>query len=257
MGHQIWLSKEILEWNIDGGESFSVSLEEWKRPYEIWEFSRKLIDENNDRDNLSEGIISLKRSYEKRQKSIIANYPLGNINFNYKVPPKKRLELMEQYGLIRPLLIKKLLDIRNSIEHTDKSPPNKSECLELLDYVWFFLKSTDELVLNVPNKTCMRNENSFVWIDLNMEETSKENANVVFNFEAYLTLDKLSFVKKTDHICLENLEIVSERKELEEVECYESSHLTYKNNAIFIKGKLTNGNDQYQILKKILADPWR
>jgi hypothetical protein len=223
----------------------------------IWEFSRKLIEENDDRENLSEGIIALKRSYDKRHKTITTNYPFDNIDFDSKTSSKRKLELLEQYGLIRLFLIRKLLDIRNLIEHADKLPPRKSECQELLDYVWYFLKSTDELVLNVPNIVQVKKENSFVSIDLNMEESSEANANVVFNFRAYTTLDTLSFVKKHNHFCLNNLQIVSERKELEEIEPFEKSHLFYNNNAIFIKGKLTDGNDQYLILKKILSDPWR
>jgi hypothetical protein len=43
-------------------------------------------------------------------------------------------------------LLTKLLEIRNAIEHEDKKPPKRNECLELVDIVWYFLKSTDNMV---------------------------------------------------------------------------------------------------------------
>ncbi len=38
--------------------------------------------------------------------------------------------------------MKQLLAIRNDIEHRDVKPPSTEKCLELLDAVWYFLKST-------------------------------------------------------------------------------------------------------------------
>ncbi len=42
--------------------------------------------------------------------------------------------------------MKQLFLIRNDIEHNDATPPDKPRCTELLDVVWYFLKSTDSLV---------------------------------------------------------------------------------------------------------------
>ena len=48
-------------------------------------------------------------------------------------------------------MLTKLIDIRNAVEHENVSPPPHERCLELLDFVWYFLRSTDRLVLYPPN----------------------------------------------------------------------------------------------------------
>lgn len=39
----------------------------------------------------------------------------------------------------------KLYDLRNAIEHRDDDPPDRSRCEELLEFTWYFLRSTDTL----------------------------------------------------------------------------------------------------------------
>jgi hypothetical protein len=43
-------------------------------------------------------------------------------------------------------MLKRLIDIRNIVEHQDSSPPSTDECQMFADLVWYFLRSTDELV---------------------------------------------------------------------------------------------------------------
>ena len=37
------------------------------------------------------------------------------------------------------------MDVRNAIEHHDVRPPSLTRCRELLDVVWYFLRTTDQL----------------------------------------------------------------------------------------------------------------
>lgn len=60
---------------------------------------------------------------------------------------KDYLALLESIGIVRPIILKKLLEIRNNIEHADEVPPSSSSCRELTDVVWYFLKSSDHLVM--------------------------------------------------------------------------------------------------------------
>lgn len=46
-------------------------------------------------------------------------------------------------GVVKSLLIGKLLKIRNGIEYDGKTAPSGEECNELIDVVWYFYKSTD------------------------------------------------------------------------------------------------------------------
>jgi hypothetical protein len=57
--------------------------------------------------------------------------------------PSGTLELLEYVGLIRPLMLQRLIEIRNAVEHEDASPPRLEELHIFLEFVWYFLRSTD------------------------------------------------------------------------------------------------------------------
>jgi hypothetical protein len=142
--YKVWLKKDIIEWQNISSTWYRVEEQKWKRAYIIWEHSRKLIEKNNNEFDLADGITNLKRSLNHRLKLIEEIYKLKSIEINNK--PKGYLELLERFGLVRPLIMKKLLLIRNDIEHNDATPPTLERCMELLDVLWYFLKSTDSLV---------------------------------------------------------------------------------------------------------------
>jgi hypothetical protein len=59
------------------------------------------------------------------------------------------LEMLTRLGLIRPLLLRQLKDVRNVVEHSDAGAPSEDECLNYLDVVWYFLRSTDIFVSRI------------------------------------------------------------------------------------------------------------
>ncbi|WP_256761273.1 hypothetical protein [Cohnella sp. WQ 127256] len=140
----IWLPKEVFEWNQSSAGGAVISSNSINRAYIIWEHSRVLIEEATNDLQLSDGILNLKRSLNQRLKLIEDTYSFKKIDILNK--PKGYLELLERYGIVRPYLMKNLLTIRNDIEHNDAPPPDINRCKELLDVVWYFLKSTDGIV---------------------------------------------------------------------------------------------------------------
>jgi hypothetical protein len=60
-----------------------------------------------------------------------------------------QLQLLEQLGIARHRMVTRLIDFRNSIEHADKPPPDQKHCADLLEVVWYFLRSTDHLGLRI------------------------------------------------------------------------------------------------------------
>jgi len=57
--------------------------------------------------------------------------------------PAGSLELLEYLGMIRPLMLQRLIEIRNAVEHKDSPPPTSQELRIFLDFAWYFLRSTD------------------------------------------------------------------------------------------------------------------
>jgi hypothetical protein len=146
----LWLPEDIFTWNAtSSGGHYFVSSKLIQRSYTIWEHSKTLIEESTNDLQLSDGILNLKRSFNQRLKLIEDIYSFKSIEISNK--PKGYLELLEKYGIVRPYLMTKLLSIRNDIEHNDAPPPNINKCKELLDVVWYFLKSTDSIVKIVNN----------------------------------------------------------------------------------------------------------
>lgn len=150
MGEKIWLALDYVfkntEWNI--AASTVCFSGDQQRAYDIWERANMLVEKNESIFDLTDGITNLKRSINQRLKFIEDIYGFKKISFSSK--PKGYLELLETYGIVKPYIIKTIFEIRNLIEHNDSLPPDPERCKELVDMVWYFLKSTDYLIYSVP-----------------------------------------------------------------------------------------------------------
>ena len=92
---------------------------------------------------------NLKKSINHRLKLIEKLYNFKKIVFPEK--PKGYLQLLETYNVVRPYLMNTVMEIRNRIEHDDSPPPDQKRCKELVDMVWYLLKSTDFLVTSLTD----------------------------------------------------------------------------------------------------------
>lgn len=152
MNEKILLSNNWLFEKTNYQIAISSIIEEdiLQRSYELWNRADKLIQKNETSFDLADGISNLKRSLNHRLKTIESIYNFKYIDFKNK--PRGYLELLESYGLVKPYLIKMVMEIRNDIEHNDASPPKAVRCLELSDMIWYFLKSTDTLIHSFPTQ---------------------------------------------------------------------------------------------------------
>ncbi|MED4552786.1 MULTISPECIES: hypothetical protein [Lysinibacillus] len=139
-----WISKEILNWESYSDSSTVLEKEKGERAFQIWGHAKNLIVNNESEFHLADGITNLKRALNHRLKLIEEIYGFKFVEINNK--PKGYMEILEIFVVVRPFLMKRLLTIRNGIEHNDEKPPSYERCIELLDVVWYFLKSTDLMV---------------------------------------------------------------------------------------------------------------
>lgn len=163
MNDKIWISNNIFNSYGSVGISKLIDNELWERSYEIWEHACGLIDKPKNEFSLTDGIANLKRLLNHRLQLIEKLYCFKEIDFANK--PKGYLELLENYGIVRPFIMKELLKIRNGIEHYDQRPPDVIRCKELSDIIWYFLKSTDNIVQQAKYHI------DFIILDDNKEET--------------------------------------------------------------------------------------
>lgn len=143
-----WLSPAFLEWPVWRQVGQPQAPGPLERSYAIWEHARKLIEERGaDAFCRGDAIANLKRCLELRTRTLESCYRFRAIPLENK--PKGHYELLERYGVARPFLVRHLLEVRNAIEHQDARAPDERRCRELLDVVWYYLKSTDTLVREV------------------------------------------------------------------------------------------------------------
>lgn len=143
----LWIKSEILNWSFYTTSSFQANENYQYRAYEIWGHAEALLANQPNDFQRTDAITTLKRAFNQRLKFIEYIYEFRKLSNSRK--PLGYLELLETFGLVRPVMFKKLLLIRNDIEHNDTAPPNTERCEELLDFVWYFLKSTDSILSNI------------------------------------------------------------------------------------------------------------
>lgn len=165
MINKLWVSKEILNWNFLGGSGSIVDRKLYERSYKMWQHSNSLIENSTNDLQLSDGIMNLKRCLNHRLQLIENLYEFKSIDIEDKPKSKGYLELLQKYGIVRPTIMKTLMDIRNGIEHRDENPPNLQRCKEFVDIIWYFLKSTDYMV------NIRREDAEFRYYDLDGNET--------------------------------------------------------------------------------------
>ncbi len=131
-----------------------------EKGYSIIEHAYDTINNDNDL-YLADAISNLRKAVNYRITDIFEN--LGINKLIMPLGKDKKLEKLELLGIVKPLLINKLLTIRNGIEYRGANPPNKEACKELIDVVWYFYRSTDIYCTRTPD----------IW-ELEWEEDGKE-----------------------------------------------------------------------------------
>ena len=139
------LSHAILQWPYGvEGKAFPPEIDYVSRSQDIWRHAVARVKGDCSELDRVDCIGTLKRAINHRLKAIQATYHFDQLPTTR--PKKQVLEKLQDYGIVRPAIIKELLEVRNGIEHNDAAPPDKPRCEFYIDLVWYFLKSTDSLV---------------------------------------------------------------------------------------------------------------
>lgn len=150
----LWLSPVILNWNRDPLYPKTSSDEDLFKPYKLLQQAKKRIDEVDDKDGaneetfaLGEAVSHLRGAIEHRQKQIIEKFNLQKLSIE-GWPKGKDYDKLSELGIMRPALVKKLIDLRNSVIHEQKFPRNsdKHSIDELFEFTWYFMRSSDSFL---------------------------------------------------------------------------------------------------------------
>jgi hypothetical protein len=140
---EIWIEPSWLLWDRWVESEGVLPTELASRPYEIHQHAcGRLADDSTDLDRV-DAIIALRRVVALRVKRLQEIYELAKLPRPSRI---KDLELLASFDIVRPFMLKRLIEIRNFVEHQDSKPPSNDECLMFADLIWYFLRSTDNLV---------------------------------------------------------------------------------------------------------------
>lgn len=137
----IWVSPTILDGQIMSHSS--TDLEDWELPYSEVNHAFTILNHHSSIGFRKDAIVNLERAIKFRLKMLNEIYQFKHLP---GIKPKSQLDTMLDVGLIKPLMLRKIVEIRNGVQHNYKSTiPTKEECIELAEFAWYFLRSTDNI----------------------------------------------------------------------------------------------------------------
>jgi hypothetical protein len=245
MKKRVWIKADLLDWPTTIESAQGLDSSNWQRAYEIWNHASTKINYSATEMDKVDAITTLKRCVNQRLKQFEKVYKIRQFLNQTNIP---YLKLLEQLGLVRPLLLQYLMEIRNEIEHDDRKPPKLERCFELLDVVWYFLKSTDTLMKqrtsNIefqPKKVSSDDEESKYWvtIDVDIKRNWKLTA------RGWIPEEYVSTVNESDYLEL----MVDEFKNSKELE----GELNKNNTDFYFIGSIVKLPDRLKFARLYLS----
>lgn len=142
--NSIFIKPDVLNWKARVEHGTYEDQLDWDKPYQYLDLAYDILRLHQRDIGRIDILANLKRAIDHRIKRISKLYSFKMMNsFGFS---KEYLERLEQLGLVKPLMIDAIYNIRNQIEHHYFDPPDKQRCAELADFVWYFLKATDSYV---------------------------------------------------------------------------------------------------------------
>ena len=144
----MFISNVVFTWE-PYTESLSDTRDDWAHPYSYFRHSEKLLSGTPEKHSLIDVISNLKRAVDHRIRHISTIYKIKKTSI---YTSKKTIwDILAELEVIKPVMLANLLEIRNAVEHKYSDPPTQTRCIELAEFVWYFLRSTDPLAKQVSD----------------------------------------------------------------------------------------------------------
>ncbi len=208
-------------------ESSSIKTGDREKIYGMLEYSYKLLDENCNDFQRIDIISNLRRIISKRVQTIFNTYKIDNVEF--KIGNDKKFEKLERLQLVKPLLLHELLKIRNGVEYNDKKPPSVNKLKKLIDTTWYFIRSTDIYVSNIPNTILFEHHNEKHWLEVDYNFKNKWS----FEVRGWVSQNKIYNSQKINTFKLQLTDLHNKK------ECFNPKN--HKNKLLtdfYIRGKI-------------------
>ncbi|MEW2501676.1 MULTISPECIES: hypothetical protein [unclassified Amycolatopsis] len=178
-----WLKMVWRGWARPGATSSVEDEAVAVRAYRHWRHAEELLDVATSEFHRIDIVTTLKRAIDHRVRSLREMYQLNRLRQVVGERKIGDLETLQRLNVSRQFMLGKLMLIRNAVEHQDAVPPAVAECRELVELVWYFLKSTDAL-LCVPLTEV--NLDSSTTVEDGSSSHSEGGVTLSFDFETWL-----------------------------------------------------------------------
>jgi hypothetical protein len=172
-----YISSDVLAWHARAQSGSLTNTIESRQCYSYWNHANQLLSHGFNSHYLIDCITNLNRAIDQRIKHLTFLYQFKKLpNFGQS---RDLLSLFGQLDIARPYMLHQINELRNLLEHQYKTPPNVTRCQELVDFTWYFLKSTDSMSTLVPFDFVLSKDEGFSendhWleVDINPKDTWK------------------------------------------------------------------------------------
>ncbi|HHU53050.1 MAG TPA: hypothetical protein GXZ43_03080 [Clostridiaceae bacterium] len=240
--NQIWVSYTFFEDSMTSSLINKVKRNSLEDAYVIWEEANKTILNSGDNiEKLNQGFLSLKRAFNVTSKSLKENLGINEIHYTGKKSNKKFLDVLEHFEIIKTITIEKYLTLRNLIEHDNKEPPSREDCLSLSEYIWNYIRNSASILKNFIECFCfspLTNEKGtleFSYVISNKRGVFTPHLNVT----ACINRKYISFIRLDDTIEIDNICLISKYEndsDLIRIKKFDTDSLQY----ILFRGEISN-----------------
>lgn len=249
----MWLNPCIFEWKSFVEGSSILGANSWERSYKIWSHAENILASPTTEMSRVDAVTTLKRAIEHRVRLLNRIYSFRNIPIKEK--PARTFDQFEFLGIVRPVMLQKLIAIRNAVEHEDASPPNAETCEVFLEFAWYFLRSTDGIARTIVGEFSLQpmwDEElwGYYWLSVNMNLESCW----IPGIRGWVTPYMISEEERTDWIAL-RLERTETRaallEGLEDENDMDVSRMGRNIDDMYIVGEIHGSTDAMRKLHKI------
>lgn|GEM_PF-3143811 len=140
-----YLNPEFMKWPIKPEDfDFWPTRMDEGRPYELWSHAEALLERGQVREYRADAMANLKRAIFLRIRDLNSLYRFRDVPVIGRA--RHLMDILARLSLIRPVLLRNIVELRNQIEHEDSVPPDEVRCREWVEFTWYFLRSTDPLL---------------------------------------------------------------------------------------------------------------
>jgi hypothetical protein len=143
-GDLVWVRPLWRDWAPSGHSAVDIDSIAASRAYRHWHLAVDLASGADDEIRRGAAIQKLWNAADSRLRLLHTEYELADLRRTFVWDKKlDALGILARLGLARPLVLRELKKLRNSIEHADRGVPSAARVASYIDSVWYFLRSTD------------------------------------------------------------------------------------------------------------------